>query len=560
MKKNVSLIQKIVCITLAIIPCWSFAITINVTTTKDELNLNNLHARCIDGIDSCSFREAVQVANELSSIETINLPAGIYELSNVGYNEDNNETGDIDIYGPLIIKGANSKNTIIDGIKYDRILHQHKGYLKIFNVTLQNGQTDNGGAIASEHTANDLHLNNSRLVNNFATKKGGAIDYSSTKPRTRNRLFIRDSEITDNSGESVIHYINGERLSIERSLFERNSGETIYATTARLFINGSEFIENGSGSYTALVNASCNSHNGSLTIENSQFNNNSYIQAHGAIVKFDKGDVATGCSYKIDQSEFTMNTSNTIVNAFLTINTHMDITESSFEYNTQYTKAGEVNDIKYAVISIDGNNVNKNQTASIENSTIANNLFKQYGYVSALYARNADVKVLNSTISSNAGRYNTILSDNAIINLQHVTLADNLSSQMNLGGLNANVGTITLKNTLMADIGVNCFSDKGIISLGHNLDKDGSCSLDQESDITGFDPLLMPLANNGGNTKTHALQIMSPAVNHAENGVTGRDQRGLFRPYGLSADIGAFELLYLLPLGCTLQLNCYQEK
>ncbi|MEO5558112.1 MAG: choice-of-anchor Q domain-containing protein [Dokdonella sp.] len=60
----------------------------------------------------------------------------------------------------------------------------------------------------------------------------------------------------------------------------------------------------------------------------------------------------------------------------------------------------------------------------------------------------------------------------------------------------------------------------------------------------GGDPLLLPLANNGGPTKTHALRPGSPAEN-AGNATSGAsaDQRGAGYPrvVGTAADIGAFE-------------------
>ena len=58
------------------------------------------------------------------------------------------------------------------------------------------------------------------------------------------------------------------------------------------------------------------------------------------------------------------------------------------------------------------------------------------------------------------------------------------------------------------------------------------------------DPLLAPLAFNGGPTQTHALKKGSPAINHGSNpdGLT-TDQRGtpFARQLGSAVDIGAYE-------------------
>jgi hypothetical protein len=55
------------------------------------------------------------------------------------------------------------------------------------------------------------------------------------------------------------------------------------------------------------------------------------------------------------------------------------------------------------------------------------------------------------------------------------------------------------------------------------------------------DPMLGPLAENGGLTPTHALMPASPAIDTAQETCPPTDQRGEARPSGLACDIGAFE-------------------
>ena len=69
--------------------------------------------------------------------------------------------------------------------------------------------------------------------------------------------------------------------------------------------------------------------------------------------------------------------------------------------------------------------------------------------------------------------------------------------------------------------------------------------------IIGADPLLAPLANNGGPTRTMALRVGSPAIDKGTNFGFATDQRGVPRPFdfplianvagGNGTDIGAFE-------------------
>ncbi len=62
------------------------------------------------------------------------------------------------------------------------------------------------------------------------------------------------------------------------------------------------------------------------------------------------------------------------------------------------------------------------------------------------------------------------------------------------------------------------------------------------TNIVSDDPLLGPLADNGGPTKTHALLPGSSAIDAASPDIApGEDQRGVARPQGASYDIGAYE-------------------
>ena len=79
-------------------------------------------------------------------------------------------------------------------------------------------------------------------------------------------------------------------------------------------------------------------------------------------------------------------------------------------------------------------------------------------------------------------------------------------------------------------------------SLGHNLFSDRPDVPLDRTDLVAVDPLLGPLAANGGPTFTQALLPGSPAIaaGTAIAGVT-TDQRGIPRPAGVAPDIGAFQ-------------------
>lgn len=101
--------------------------------------------------------------------------------------------------------------------------------------------------------------------------------------------------------------------------------------------------------------------------------------------------------------------------------------------------------------------------------------------------------------------------------------------------------TVTLTNTLLAGAGANCMGQPD--SFGYNLASDTTCGFTLPTDKSNVDPLLSPLAANGGATKTCALTQGSPAVN-AGGGidVPETDQRGFPRVQFGAPDIGALEV------------------
>jgi hypothetical protein len=77
-------------------------------------------------------------------------------------------------------------------------------------------------------------------------------------------------------------------------------------------------------------------------------------------------------------------------------------------------------------------------------------------------------------------------------------------------------------------------------SNGHNIEPDGSCHFTSAGDRSNVDPLLAPLANNGGPTDTMALDAGSPAIDAGDD-CPATDQRGVTRARGNTCDAGAFE-------------------
>src|SRR5262249_55507497 len=143
--------------------------------------------------------------------------------------------------------------------------------------------------------------------------------------------------------------------------------------------------------------------------------------------------------------------------------------------------------------------------------------------------------------------------------LDNCTIADNVAHGIGNstpafgGGVEANLSianSIIARNVSDLDQGADCAGT--LTSGGYNLIQDTQdCTImgDMTGDITGADPDLGPLADNGGPTETHALLSGSPAIDAGSPAPVGSgneaceaaDQRGVARPVGPHCDIGAFE-------------------
>jgi len=182
-------------------------------------------------------------------------------------------------------------------------------------------------------------------------------------------------------------------------------------------------------------------------------------------------------------------------------------------------------------------------TLTLTDSTVAGNSGNGDAGDGIWNYNGATMTIIDSTVANNSG-YGFGISNSGTMTVIASTISGNTSSTGG-GGIYSGSGNIaTLGATIVADnTGSNCVAGAAgsLVSAGYNLtnDKTGTaCGFDAATDLVKANPLLGPLASNGGPTQTLLPGAKSPAADVIPEtttlrGVTvcpGTDQRGVPRP------------------------------
>ena len=256
-----------------------------------------------------------------------------------------------------------------------------------------------------------------------------------------------------------------------------------------------------------------------------------------------------GGTFAVMNSTVSQNTSGIIGGGIYQDTGAFSLTASTVSANNSTNNGGGIYQGKTGILTINGSTLSGNTS-----NTRGGGIYQLVG---------GTLTLNNSTISGNlaSDRGGGIRSDGGTVNLNNVTITANTGVTAQGGMASGSNTTFNLKNTIVAgNVSVNQPDCAGAFaSGGNNLIgiANTSCSGFVASDLTGTtttprNPQLGPLANNGGNTFTHALLTGSPAIDTGSTtagSCATSDQRGTTRPRdgnndGTSrCDIGAFELV-----------------
>lgn len=193
-------------------------------------------------------------------------------------------------------------------------------------------------------------------------------------------------------------------------------------------------------------------------------------------------------------------------------------------------------------------------TMNVVQSTLSGN--STTGNSGAGFVNFGTMSIFNSTLSGNTvtgadrvggagaqigGEYDPVLT------ISHSTIVGNTATGAG-GGIYNDGGTLIIKSSIFAD---NTAPDGPDLwgtadSEGFNVIEDPSgVTITGTNDMVGMDPALMPLADNGGPTQTHAIDESSVAwgsgsCTDVDGNPVAEDQRGEPRP-SEGCSIGAYE-------------------
>jgi uncharacterized repeat protein (TIGR01451 family) len=200
--------------------------------------------------------------------------------------------------------------------------------------------------------------------------------------------------------------------------------------------------------------------------------------------------------------------------------------------------------------------VSGNVDVEISRSTLSGNITAGIS-LAASFGGDIDAHLINTTVSGNGDEGILVSSGDsgmAIARAVNSTIADNASNGIAIVEHPGSTAAADITNTIVAGSGgANCLvTEGGVLNAAASLADDASCSAFA---LAAVDSLhLLPLADNGGPTLTHALAPGSPAIDAGRdaacenNNLGGSDQRGLARIADgdldgeARCDVGAFEV------------------
>jgi CSLREA domain-containing protein len=425
-----------------------------------------------------------------------------------------NVTGDLTITGPdVTISGANTYRifvvdpgvtlslndlTIVNGLSAsgDGGAIFSDGTLDVSACTFQNNHTAapySGGAIV---TYGPLTVTDSVFTNNSAGN-GGAI-YPRFAPATTvvsGSTFQGNVAMnaTDGWGGAILLW-DGAQVTVSQTTFGANvarlAGGAIYVqgTGSVLTIGDSQF--DGNFVQDALSTGGAIASEGTVSVTNGTFSLNHAVANGGAVVAQGTTTLA-GSSFQHNWAAYG--------GAIWSNSSSLGVSDSTLDHNG-YDDGDILGALDGGGLYVAGN------TTYVDRSTFVDNAAASGG---ALF--NSGVTILtNVTLSGNTAHAGGAVGLNAgTVQADNATIVGN-SADSGAGGIEVPIGTVLLRNTILADNGPQGNCSKVITNDTFSLSSDATCGFG-----VGYDDVavgLAPLGDYGGPTLTYLPLAGSPAI------------------------------------------------
>ncbi len=436
-----------------------------------------------------------------------------------------NDGGGIYVGGASVVSIENSQ--IISNTAEDEGggIHIFSGIVSVTDSVINENYAGDDGSGLDIESGGVVTVTRTTIDNNIANDDGGGIE-------SAGNLWLLDSSVNGNTG--------GDRAAID--------GDGGVIIIARSVISGNITLDSG----------------GTVDNDDIMIISDSLIQ-NNRLLDDDGGAIDNSDTLIITDTQIIDNYASDDCGGIYNDGT-MTLTRVTIEGNeadnggglcVNYNDSAVIGEstIQNNIASVNGGGIylREGSTLTMSNSTVYSNTAVQAG---ALFNDGGMVTLSNSTISGNSAQQDSALMimQSGIVTptmfLEHTTIVSNTASITDTA-IGIYSGTLKIINSIVAYNGsVNCaFSGSGALSSGgYNLEDGNSCGLNVTGDMTNTNPLLAPLADNGGATKTHAPLPGSPVIDAIPVGLCtlATDQRGILRPFGAACDIGAMERGYLI--------------
>lgn len=252
--------------------CGLAAMLAAVAAPAATITVNSSSDGFISG--RCTLRSAIQAANtntaqqscsagSSSVIDTIVVPSGVYYMSTQGtyWDEANNQTGDFDILGSVVVHGTDARATVIVAPLRDRVFDVHNSATP-YNVTIENLTLLGGDVTANSYNNGGSLLSAGALLKlkNLVVRDGRALYggnlFISAEPgaiATLDGVSVLDGTAQGGSGGGI--YIDDDTTTIaQASQFNNvtlsgNSGFGLRSNGSLKLVNATITENPGGGIY-----------------------------------------------------------------------------------------------------------------------------------------------------------------------------------------------------------------------------------------------------------------------------------------------------------------------